>query len=119
MTTNFHTQSRLGQRGRSNRGRSPRLDLVGLAEAAALLGISRSALCQRRLTEARRGEAGVPVPVAELSCGPIWRRTQILAYQELRELGPEYVAEQEAAWARRLEHVLATMGDEREPRSAP
>jgi hypothetical protein len=46
-------------------------ELVGLAEAAELLAISKAALCERR-------RAGVfPEPVAELRCGPIWLRREI------------------------------------------
>lgn len=47
------------------------LELVGVHEAAELLGISKSALSERR----RAGTFADPV--AELACGPIWRRTDI------------------------------------------
>jgi hypothetical protein len=52
-----------------------RLDLVGLGEAAGLLGIGRAALAERR----RRHE--IPLPVAELRCGPVWFRAQIEHYE--------------------------------------
>jgi hypothetical protein len=46
-------------------------ELVGLAEAAELLAISKAALSERR-------RAGVfPEPVAQLRCGPIWLRGEI------------------------------------------
>jgi hypothetical protein len=53
-----------------------RLDLVGLAEAAELLGIGRAALAERR-----RRHATFPLPVAELRCGPVWFRAQIDHYE--------------------------------------
>lgn len=50
------------------------LELVGLQEAAKLLGISKSTLSERR-------RAGTfPDPVVELACGPIWQRAQIEAH---------------------------------------
>jgi hypothetical protein len=59
------------------------LDLVGLAEAAELAGISRAALSGRK-----RDHANFPAPVAELRCGPIWFRWQIQTYlAEERRLG--------------------------------
>jgi hypothetical protein len=53
-----------------------RLDLVGIAEAAELLGIKRSALAERR-----KRHTSFPEPVAELRCGPVWFRAQIEHYQ--------------------------------------
>jgi hypothetical protein len=52
------------------------LDLVGLAEAAELIGIARAPLSDRR-----RCDPGFPPPVAESRCGPIWFRAQIEHYQ--------------------------------------
>jgi len=47
------------------------LELVGVHEAAELLGLSRSAVVERR-------RAGTfPEPVAELRCGPIWRKADV------------------------------------------
>jgi hypothetical protein len=61
--------------------RGPKLELVGVAEAAALLGISKAALCERRRLSARgRSRAPFPEPVAALACGPIWLRRQIVDY---------------------------------------
>ncbi len=48
--------------------------LLGVAEVCALLGLSRGALGHRR----RRPD--FPEPVALLDCGPIWARSQIVAY---------------------------------------
>jgi hypothetical protein len=60
------------------------LDLVGVWEAAELLGIGRSALAARRISH-----ASFPRPVAEPRCGPVWFRWQIQAYvAEERRLGP-------------------------------
>ena len=59
------------------------VDLVGLAEAAELAGIGRSALSLRR-----KQHSNFPQPAAELCCGPIWFRWQIEAYlAEERRLG--------------------------------
>jgi predicted DNA-binding transcriptional regulator AlpA len=45
--------------------------LLGVHEAAELLGISKAAIAERR-------RAGTfPAPVVELRCGPIWRRSAI------------------------------------------
>jgi len=52
-------------------GREIDIDLVGSQEAAALAGISRKAFTMT----ASRGKA--PEPIATLSCGPIWTRSQI------------------------------------------
>jgi hypothetical protein len=61
-----------------------KLDLVGTAEAAELLGIGRAALGERR----RRHES-FPPPVAELRCGPVWFRAQIEHYKLVEtRLGP-------------------------------
>jgi hypothetical protein len=61
-----------------------RLDLVGAAEAADLLGIGVAALWERR-----KRHDNFPEPVAELRCGPVWFRWQIQDYQaEEERLGP-------------------------------
>lgn len=52
-----------------------RLELVGVHEAAAMLGISKSALAERRRSES------FPEPLAELRCGPIWLRSEVEAYK--------------------------------------
>jgi Bacterial regulatory protein, Fis family len=60
-----------------------RLDLVGAFEAAELLGITRSALWERR-----RKHDNFPPSVAELRCGPVWFCWQIENYAaEERRLG--------------------------------
>lgn len=46
-------------------------DLVGLAEAAAIARMGRSAFRQAR----QRGNT--PEPIAQLACGPIWLRPTI------------------------------------------
>jgi hypothetical protein len=51
------------------------LDLVGVFEAAEVLGITRSAFAARR-----RSHRTFPPPLAELRCGPVWFRWQIQAY---------------------------------------
>ena len=48
-----------------------KLELVGVHEAADLLGISKTAVVERR----RSGT--FPEPIAELRCGPIWRRRDV------------------------------------------
>lgn len=72
------------------------LDIVGAAEAAALLGISKGALADRRRASGHRpgyvGPRDLPVtfpePLAVLACGPVWLRKQILAYQAERDARP-------------------------------
>ena len=64
----------------ANRRSSIRLDLVGAAEAAALLGIGRAALWERR-----KSHGNFPLPVAVLRCGPVWFRWQIQDYQAEEE----------------------------------
>jgi hypothetical protein len=63
------------------------VDLVGAAETAELLAITRSALWERRHNPGRW--AGrlppFPKPVAELRCGPIWLRSQIEDYRQASE----------------------------------
>lgn len=51
-----------------------KLELVGVHEAAQLLGISKSALAERRRSRS------FPEPLAQLRCGPIWLRSAIDAY---------------------------------------
>jgi len=73
------------------RYRAPKtVDLVGLAEAAAMLELSKAALCERRGGRSRIARLlPFPQPVAELRCGPVWLRSQIEEYrQALAELDP-------------------------------
>jgi hypothetical protein len=75
--------------GRGGPAKREGLDLVGVAEAAALLGISKAALCERRrLSKLGRGRARFPEPVAALACGPIWLRRQIVDYAEAYRRAP-------------------------------
>ncbi len=53
------------------------VQLVGLAEAAAIVGVAPSTLAMRRASSLTEG---FPKPIAELRCGPIWRRADIEAY---------------------------------------
>jgi hypothetical protein len=69
--------------------RSVRLELLGLAEAAQFLGLSKAAIGERRRRAFRRGNRlpSFPHPVAELRCGPVWLRSQLEEYQrEARRL---------------------------------
>lgn len=47
------------------------LDLVGVAEVAALLGVTRTRIGQLSKTP------DFPTPVARLAAGPVWRREDI------------------------------------------
>lgn len=61
--------------------RERQLELVGVAEAAELLGLSKGALGERR----RRPGRGMPVfpePIVRLRCGPIWEHGQIARYRD-------------------------------------
>jgi hypothetical protein len=59
------------------------LDLVGVAEAAELLGIGKAAFA------GRRRHRSFPKPVADLRCGPVWLRAQIEHYEQVEAmLGP-------------------------------
>lgn len=56
--------------------------LVGLAETAEILGLSKAAVCDRRKQTYPPGAKlpPFPVPLVELRCGPVWERGQIAAY---------------------------------------
>jgi hypothetical protein len=59
------------------------LDLVGVAEAAELLGIGKAAFSERRRHK------GFPKPAADLRCGLVWLRAQIEHYELIEAiLGP-------------------------------
>ena len=49
--------------------------LVGLAETAALLGVSR-----QRAAQLRESDPRFPVAVAELRCGPVFAAQQVVRY---------------------------------------
>jgi hypothetical protein len=67
---------------RDEAGHSDARELLGLAETAELLGISKAAICdrRRRKVRARRPPRALPAPLAELKCGPVWEQAQIAAY---------------------------------------
>lgn len=56
--------------------------LVGLAEAATLLGLSKGALSERRRSGRYQGRLlTFPEPIARLACGPVWLHSQIEDYR--------------------------------------
>jgi hypothetical protein len=61
------------------RGRRKKLDLVGTAEAAEILGVERP-----RIGRWKKAKV-LPEPVAELAAGPVWFREQIESVQEERD----------------------------------
>ena len=65
-----------------DRTNKPRLELVGLAEVAETLELSKPAVCDRRKQHYVRGDKlpPFPTPLAELACGPVWERLAIEAY---------------------------------------
>jgi hypothetical protein len=77
-------------------------DLLGLAEAAELLGLSTAA------TLRRLERAGVE-PLARLRCGPIWRRRDIVEYARRRSA--EYVERPSVIAAAAGDEVLYPLGD--------
>jgi hypothetical protein len=67
-----------------------RSSLAGVHEAAEILGISKSALADRRRHgDPRRRlqeQPAFPTPVAELRCGPIWDADELRRYRRRYEL---------------------------------
>lgn len=59
--------------------RTKKLDLVGVAEIAALLGITR-----QRVNQLVAQREDFPEPVAHLSAGRIWRRDDVARWAEHR-----------------------------------
>jgi len=61
------------------------IKLAGVFEAAQILGISRSALADRRRhgdpRVAIQGQPVFPAPIAELRCGPIWEAAELYRYK--------------------------------------
>jgi len=53
--------------------------LVGLVEASALTGIERG------LLRSMRSRNKLPVPIAELASGPVWRRVDIERWNKTRK----------------------------------
>jgi hypothetical protein len=72
-------------------------DLLGLAEAAELLGLSTAA------TLRRLERAGVE-PLARLRCGPIWRRRDIVEYARRR--ASEYIERPSVVAAAARDEIL-------------
>jgi hypothetical protein len=62
--------------------RRPPPDLGGVYEVAQHLGMSRSALADRRQRH------DFPQPLAQLMCGPIWDLDEIAAYEHERSQHP-------------------------------
>jgi hypothetical protein len=58
-------------------------ELVGRAEAAAILGVS-----SQRVTQLHRQDLRFPAPVAELSGTSVWTRASIHAYSLVRSCKP-------------------------------
>lgn len=83
-------------------------ELVGLAEAAPLLGVSKAALWERRRGRSRIAQLlPFPQPIAELKCGPIWLRSQIEDYaQKSAELEHSLREERELGIDPALDSVL-------------
>lgn len=53
------------------------LDLVGVAEIADMLGVTRTRVSQLAST------AGFPDPVARLAAGPVWHRVDVEKWAEM------------------------------------
>jgi predicted DNA-binding transcriptional regulator AlpA len=53
----------------------PSIELAGVAEIAALLGVSR-----QRVDQLVREHADFPKPVAELAAGRIWLKPEVVAW---------------------------------------
>ena len=53
------------------------LDLVGIAEIAEIVGVTR-----QRVDQLSRTDQDFPQPVAEIRAGRIWARTDVLAWME-------------------------------------
>ena len=51
------------------------LDLVGVAEVAAMLGLTT-----QRIDQLARRDPDFPAPVAELAAGRIWSRAEIVTW---------------------------------------
>jgi predicted DNA-binding transcriptional regulator AlpA len=56
--------------------------LAGVSEIAALLGLNR-----QRVSELSH-RSDFPEPLDELLCGPVWLKSEILAYNKVRNKKP-------------------------------
>jgi hypothetical protein len=72
-------EARKSANGRPRRGRRKKLDLVGTAEAAEILGVERPRIGRWKKSKV------LPEPVAELAAGPVWYREQIEAVLSERD----------------------------------
>jgi hypothetical protein len=81
-------------------------ELVGVAEVAAMLGVRKSGLANRRKAPV------FPAPVAQLAAGPVWTREQIVAYAADRSdrLVERPAVEELAREALSVEDAAATLG---------
>lgn len=75
----IEAEARERANGRPRRGRRRKLDLVGTAEAAEILGVERPRIGRWKKSKV------LPEPVAELAAGPVWYREQIEGVQEERD----------------------------------
>ena len=57
------------------------IDLVGITEAAAMLGWPTTKLQTYRQRSKPGRAGGFPKPVAELAAGPVWLKSQIEEYK--------------------------------------
>jgi predicted DNA-binding transcriptional regulator AlpA len=84
-----------------------RLKLLGLAEVAELLGMSKAAVIRLRVPrQRRRDRVPFPRPAVELACGPVWCRAQIERYLDDRARGPAVTAAERARERREYERAL-------------
>jgi hypothetical protein len=93
-----------------------RLDLVGVAEAAEFLDVSKVVLCERHRRP--RPDDSFPVfpkPVAELKCGPVWLRSQVESYvEEWRLTSLRHSRRSQGSIDQALERVLAHFHEKEE-----
>ena len=66
----------------NEQNKKPGLKLAGLAEAAAFIGVTKPAVCERRKKIYLPGDKlpPFPAPLAQLDCGPIWEEEEIKNY---------------------------------------
>lgn len=81
-------------------------DLAGLAEAAAILGVSK-----QRVRELAERDDTFPLPVAELSGGAIYLKSMIEEFAKRRNRQPGRPGSQQARVADELAHIPKDRGD--------